>query len=172
LAATARQDVAFLGDMTTPSGLPPDQNAYILNLKNDATGYLDGLALIDANGRPLDDGNPSAVAHLVNHSKEMENVEVLSFSWENVLAEHVDFVGDESFPDSCYYRIPNVARFDGAPRFMDDSEMVYYEANVVTSVCGAVFCATIEIAAGVELFLDYGLLPPLPSWAENFYDAT
>jgi len=205
-AANTRDDeaVVFLGGWSTPSGIEPDTNAYILNLKTKTTtaattttttasislngGYLDGLALEACDRRRLD-ANPSAVAHLVNHSTTNDNVEVVAFDWSSVLPMKNDDnddtkkdntrrkgvvgVGGE---DEYYYGLPNVARFDGAPRYMDGSEVVHYQKKVEVehsdcqNVCGAVFCASVDIEAGEELFLDYGLVPPIPSWAVDFYD--
>ena len=183
----------FLGSWTTPSGVDPDTNAYILNLTTTTKasalsgGYLDGLALQACDRRRLD-ANPSAVAHMVNHHSTNHNVEVVAFDWSSVLLMEGDdnddnarrrryVLGDDDGQDEHYYGLPNVARFDGAPRYMDGSEVVHYQkaeeveqSVVCQNVCGAAFCASNDIEAGEELFLDYGLVPPIPSWAIVFYD--
>jgi len=165
--------VVYLGGLITPSGVAADENAYILNLKTANGGYLDASAMRDEKGRPLGDENPSAVAHLVNHSSVCDNVEVLPFSWGQVLWDwDCDICTDDRLeePDA-YYGIPNVARFDRAPHYAEGSEVLYYNGDVsLRSVCGAAFCSKSEIDEGDELFLDYGLVPPIPTWAAGFYN--
>lgn len=66
----------YLANQITPSGSPPCENAYILNLHSIGGGYLDGAAL--RVGNRILDANPNACAHFVNHSVKRANVNVLS----------------------------------------------------------------------------------------------
>jgi len=162
-------NAVFLGHKTTPSKVLPEENAYILNLKDvPAGGYIDALALENEGTQRLD-ANPSACAHLVNHSKDDANTEVVSFVWADVIP-----LGNSSNMENQSHSIPNVLRSDEAPRYVDGNEMFYYESDEEVSLtninnCGAVFCAKFDIPAGQELLLDYDLRPPLPPWAANWY---
>lgn len=174
--------VEFMGHMVTPSGVDQNKNAYILNVHTQMGGYIDALALdVSVNRSRADDDdeltprrrrldeNPSACAHLVNHSSRKANVRVVPFIWVDVLPDYKS--GDDDFFD-----LPNIVRTDGAPRFFQvhGSEMIFYEKGEpsfsVLNVCGAVFCASTDISAGDELLLNYGLRKPLPSWAAQWYD--
>lgn len=142
-------------------------------------GYIDALALEvtvksgiqwkELSRRRLDE-NPTACAHLVNHSGKNANVEVTSFSWADVLPDYES--GDDEFFD-----LPNEARKDGAPRYLQtrNLETLFYENGVekfgVASVCGAAICAIADIDANEELLLDYGFREPLPVWATDWYDS-
>lgn len=145
----------YLGNLSCPSGVKPiESNAYILNLQNTG-GYLDGLAI-----EGLDE-NPNACGHFANHSSKASNVEVVSFWWLDV----VDF----SVEHKDLYDVPNTCRVDGSPWLMRDGEIyVFKEAH---SCAGAAFQTTREIMEGEEIYLDYGLTHPLPSWARDWYDA-
>jgi hypothetical protein len=185
--------IEFLGHIITPSGIPADNNAYILNLQTPTGGYIDGMALAIMDGisktvhvskstndcaytprtiRSLDE-NPSCRAHLVNHSKARSNVEIIPFSWVDVAPSMDDILDHQSMFD-----LPNVIRQDGAPRYFLNSEIVYYATTTDTAtsssrignVCGAVLCATKDIEQDRELFLDYGLELPLPPWAAHWYE--
>ena len=148
-------DAVYLGMESLPSRvIPTETNAYIMNLKS-IGGYIDGMAtqsLLE---------NPSACAHLVNHS-ENANVEVISFWWSDVLDEiaDTDMMG--------MYDIPNSSRSDNTPWFYFDNRIEYYSGK--TRCAGAVFCALSDIQQNEELYLDYGLKNPLPPWAEGWYN--
>jgi hypothetical protein len=156
-------EVEFLGSLTTPSGIPTEENAYVLNLA-ETGGYIDGRALLDPDGRRLDE-NPSACGHLLNHNVDQANVRVVSFLWKDLLE------GTPAVDSKEYFSLPNVVRSDGALRYRLGSEMVYYHNKDSPACAGAVFCATTNIKTGQEFFLDYGLLQrPLPSWASDWYE--
>jgi hypothetical protein len=182
----------FVGHHTTPSGVSTDQNAYILNIHSPGGGYIDGMALTICKNQSIQigeakqesksptttkrclDDNPSCCAHLINHSKNLCNVHIISFSWSDVLSSISNADYKESFFD-----LPNVSRLDGSPRYILNSDIVYYmkkckgsTASNLDSVCGAVACATRSIEQNNELFLDYGLQVPLPSWAVHWYGAS
>lgn len=150
-------NTVFLGSTSLPSGVdPPESNAYIMNLR-DVGGYIDGLATAGL----VDDNNPHAVAHLVNHSSQVPSVKVVSFWWHEIL--HKTCNEDKE----SLYNIPNKRRCDGTPWFFHHNEMKYHQE---TSPCaGAVFCALRDLAENEEIFLDYGLQEPLPQWAEAWY---
>jgi hypothetical protein len=95
----------YLANGVPPSGIPFDENAYALNLQ-DCGGYLDGCALTGYNdGRRLDDSNPSACGHLVNHCYSHPNVEVISFVWDDI---------DVSSASGSMHLLPNCFRADGS----------------------------------------------------------
>lgn len=160
----AFSDATYFGNTILPSGVvPPEMNAYILNLKS-VGGFLDGLATTTEMTQ-----NPAACAQLVNHNRDRCNVHVISFWWHDVL----DCQTSESSwgtGDAVFYAIPNRRRCDGAPWFFHREHMIYYNEKERTTPCaGAVFCASRDID-DEELFLDYGLQQPLPPWAEGWYD--
>jgi len=175
--------VHFLGDQLTPSGLVPEDNAYVLNVKTEQGGYLDGLALYDGGDAPASDNrrldeNPSACAHLVNHSVRRANVTVSFFCWENIIMGNVDALvsqdGDD-IDDSRYYRPPNVVRSDGFPWFCAGDRIVRYgdgnrKGSGRTNCCGAVLLAKRNLRPSEELLLDYSLRRPLPQWARSWYE--
>lgn len=157
-----------------------DDNEYVLNL-NDIGGY------IDANNheyRGADDleYNHGAVGHLVNHGKgEQANVDVLSFHWNQLLNKDVM---DQIKSDSLH-NIPNTMRNDGTAWFLDSrtGEINYFHESNGTkvkmeSICynntipiaGAVLYASKKIKEGQELFLNYKLKPPYPSWARDWIE--
>lgn len=140
-----REGVVLRDGHVTPSGLDPRDNAYLLNLS--VGGYLDGRALVGADGRKLD-ACPHSCAHLVNHAAAAANVEAHSFLWD-----HDE--DDDNIPP--WYFDP-----------MAQSTVVY--DGSLGRTAGAVFLATRDLDAGDELLLDYQLVPPLPDWASDWYD--
>jgi hypothetical protein len=158
----ANDSLVYLGNNVAPSGLVPDENAYILNLHHVGGGYLDGLALTTEDRR-LDE-NPSACGHCINHSSSQANVQVLSFAWSDVLD------GDNEFDQENTYPLPNIVRADGSPRYLDTYADTIVGCSGMGPNAGAAFCAEDNIEAGDELLLNYGLLSPLPSWAADWYE--
>jgi hypothetical protein len=158
----ANESLVYLGNNVAPSGVVPDENAYILNLQHVGGGYLDGLALTTED-RKLDE-NPSACGHYINHSSNQANVQVLSFAWSDVLNE------DNEFDQEHLYPLPNSVRADGSPRYLDTYADTIVECGGAGPNAGAAFCAKDNIEAGDELLLNYGLLSPLPSWAADWYE--
>jgi hypothetical protein len=88
------QPCPILGNQSTPSGIEPEENQYLLNVDTLYGGYLDGhpYALLD-----VENNNPSACAQFVNHSKQY-NVERVSFCWDELL----DLAGVKLRPDDIY----------------------------------------------------------------------
>jgi hypothetical protein len=156
----------YLANQITPSGSPPCENAHILNLHSIGGGYLDGAAL--RVGNRILDANPNACAHFVNHSVKRANVNVLSFAWSNVLTPHFK----ASLDKQSLYQIPNEVRSDNSPWYYDagTNEVVLLDGRVGSNF-GAAVRATKPIAVHEELFLDYGVIAPLPAWAKPWYDA-
>jgi hypothetical protein len=153
--------LVYLGNNVTPSGVVPEENAYILNLQHVGGGYLDGLALT-TEGRRLDE-NPSACGHCINHSSTQANVQVISFAWTDVLNEDKD--------KEHLYPLPNTVRSDGSPWYLDSDIDTIVRYKGAGPNAGATFCAKESIEAGDELLLNYGLHPPLASWAVDWYEA-
>lgn len=172
----------YLANMSPPSDCGSDirDNAYILNLSGPG-GYIDGLALGGGRGGEALDCNPSACAHLVNHDAARSNVEVLSFSWPELLgASRGDSAVAVSNEDE-YFRIPNEAREDGTPWYYDAAleEVVSFPKRADgrdaprsrnSGACGAAFVLNKPISEGEELLLDYGLSEPYPPWARGWYE--
>lgn len=155
----------------TPSGKIPDENAYILNLQQ-VGGYLDGEALVGVGGRNLA-ANPSACAHVVNHSSSshLNNVIVEDFHWNDFIVN--DDRNDQHGNDA-FWSIPNERRQDGSPWYiMDEETIVSFVENNGDACCdgvyGAVFIASRDISKGEELFLNYQLNRPYPTWARDWY---
>jgi hypothetical protein len=173
--------LVFMGHLWPPSGVDRDENAYIMKVKHSLDGYIDARALIirvrtsdDENEEPSKrrlDENPSACAHLINHSNSKDNVRAIPFKWADVLPDY-------KFGDKDSFDLPNVARRDGAPHYIlvYGSEMTFYEKGdaslfSVDNIYGVVLCAMLDIDTDEELLLDYGLRKPLPSWASEWYDS-
>lgn len=153
----------YVGNITAPSGGPISHNAYILNLQA-VGGFLDGNALVGNDGRVLDRDSISC-GHLVNHrSTSGANVRVLSFRWD-------------SLPTLDASIIPNDTRCDGAPWYLDGNsgQMVRFDRSSTNNqrdlLCGAALYTCRPVRTGEELYLDYGLKPPYPPWAKDWYDA-
>jgi hypothetical protein len=114
------------------------------------------------------DENPSACGHFMNHSPK-PNTTLYPFAWSEVYPNY------HAGADDTMYDLPNVARTDGAPRyiFYQGSEMIFYDVDEsqfkVKDVCGAIICANTDIDVGQEVFRDYGLEAPYPPWADNWY---
>jgi hypothetical protein len=172
-----------LAGQWTPSGVHPQQNAYLLNLK-DVGGYLDGLATVSHPGSqktktssppPPAEDNPSACGHMVNHNPGRHaNVKVVSFFWKNVLDcdNELPRMTEQSMKDR--YSLPNQMRSDKFPWYYDpiDDKVVY--GNDVScgneeNVCGAAMIVQKPIPIGDELYLDYELQQPYPDWAKDWY---
>jgi hypothetical protein len=176
LASDANK-VRYLGSQTTPSGSKPRDNGYLLQLHCVNGGYLDGNPVL-FEGLPLQDNNPSACGHFVNHSIENANVAVMSFPWSLL-----DEVNDGPLPklswegSDLYYPVPNTNRSDGSPWYeVDDGwcREQHFPTNQESALqsaqcCGAVLYATTNIPAGNELFLHYQLRKPYPRWAQDWY---
>jgi SET domain-containing protein len=113
----------------------------------------------------------------VNHRQgEEANVNVLSFYWNHVLKDN--------FKESdLLYDIPNTVRNDGSAWFLDSrtGEIYYFRESKATKdktdsmnynntipIAGAVFYANKTIKEGQELFLDYKMKPPYPTWARDW----
>jgi hypothetical protein len=152
----ALSDAVYLGRESLPSQVDPSENDKIVNLQGTTGGYIDGHELVTNNLTQ----NPLACAHLVNHSRIVNNVEIKSFWWHNVMDRHID--------PTYFYLLPNRRRSDGCPWFSHNNEIVTFDCEE-TPCAGAVFAATRDIEVGEEILLDYGLKDPLPSWAQEWY---
>jgi len=150
-------EYVYLGTKTTPSGVIPEDNTFILNVKTRSGGYLDGLAVEDEQGRRLDE-NPSACGHLINNSKQQANVGVRSIYWNDIIAEDA---GAE------HYRLPNVLRSDGAPWYLNGKAIVHFDGTGVN--CGAAFTVKSNVEEGQELLFDNELVSPVPTSAAGWY---
>jgi hypothetical protein len=141
-----------LKNATTPSDLPPDDNANIITLHLSGSRYLDGLAS--------------------TYSTARSNVEVLSFTWADVFSDVDNHPAEEgpSGIDLLYYPPPTTVGKHGSQRYLDTpiGELVHCAGPNA----GAVFVASADLAAGDEILLDYGLQYPLPSWAFEWYEET
>lgn len=168
----------FFGKGVTPSGVDADENAYILNVQVNQGGYLDGKALTLSNQegsssttdglshrRRLDE-NPHACGQLVNHSSGHANVDVKSFVW-NPLLDKLVREGYSLNDEEDFYPVPNAVRADGLPRYIIQNSVVCH--NGTGPNCGAVLYARHTIQRDQELFFDYKLRDPLPSWAKDWY---
>lgn len=132
----------YLATEWPPSEVPPQQNEYILNID----GYLDGLTAPEKVEAP-------AVGHLVNHSSQSANVEIISFVWP-----FENNINTMRLPDNApwYYYQGNVVRFT--------------EENTSTFVRGAALSTLCWIDCDEELLLNYKLKHPLPAWARLWYE--
>lgn len=166
--AIAGDDIIYLGNELPPSAVPPEENAYIMNLR-EVGGYIDGLALKSSNGSCSEDKNPSACAHKINHSQNA-NVVMIPFQWADVTTMVV--CRKEYFP------LPNSIRADHSPWFFDGrtNEVQTFEVTTENDykhlLCGAAICSIRSLQPGEEILLDYGLKPPYPAWASGWYDKT
>ena len=177
----------YLADRTTPSGLAPEVNPYILNLTAVGGGYLDGLITTGdtATARtttttvePTTD--PTAMpccGHLINHDSSKPNINVVSFVWNDVLQLESNDDDENRWNTEL---IPNRRRSDGSPWYYDGREerVVHFASQPPSStlrtphegiVCGAAMVSIKDIETHQELLLDYGLHPPYPSWARDWY---
>ena len=156
----------FLANITSPSGSLMDENAYILNLQQPFGGFIDGDAL-EVSYRM--DENPSACGHLINHSSQHANMDVINFRWDVVLS------GMAPGNEHAFYRLPNVARCDGSAWYFDSlmNKVVYFDdvqnSRNESSLSGSVIYATRELNPGDELLLNYRLKFPYPKWAKHWY---
>jgi hypothetical protein len=191
--------VDLLGHHSTPSGIPIEKNAYILNIQTPEGGYIDGMALDLIEGRHVSireytlshtsfhaqvksrlDTNPSCCGHRVNHSKMNQNIKILPFLWTNVLLpvkNNTGYINERiTYNKKDLSCLPNMMRQDGAPRYMYNGDVIRYASindkiSRVDNVYGAVLYATKNIGPNQELLLDYGLSQtPLPKWAESWYN--
>jgi hypothetical protein len=184
--ASILPEESYLANRISPSGLPVEENAYILNLQT-VGGYLDGncrkvstASFIDSTNknqaqynnvlsmeRNLDE-NPSACGHLVNHSSDAFNVAFESFLWNDSIL---------GYNDECekYYKIPNAIRQDGSPWYFDGERIVYFERldektfRNYTPLGGAVLVTQRDVEQNEELLVDYKLKRPYPKWAKDWY---
>jgi hypothetical protein len=161
----------YLANGIPPSGIPFQQNAYVMNLQ-DCGGYIDGCALTSLyDGRQLD-ANPSACGHLVNHCYSRPNVELISFVWDDVDS-------GRSSASSSSMPLPNCFRGGGGPWYYDSFEQKIVRFPYVKSrldetnwshlLCGAALALSKPVEYGDELMLDYGLRAPYPEWAFEWY---
>ena len=121
------------------------------------------------------DENPAACGHFMNHSPTA-NSTLYTFAWEDVYPQYRPGVWNDESKDT--YDLPNIARADGAARYVIyiGSDMIFYPVNElrfqVKDVCGAVICANQDIGKGQEVFRDYELQEPYPQWARDWYVAS
>jgi hypothetical protein len=184
--------VVYLGNMTTPSGIEPELNEYLMNVKTPSGGYIDGMAINDISLSSNDvekgpkwrcrlDENPSACAHLVNHSISDDNVLAISFDWDDIILDNNN--NQKRVQNNCtssnhndygiFYSLPTIVRSDQTPRYIvsGTGETVTYNGDGPN--CCVVFVAKHDIdQAGTELLLNYGLQPPYPTWAESWYSSS
>lgn len=171
--------VYLANDFPPPSGVPNDENAYILNL-SPLGGYADGMALeIDDEAatasRCLDD-NPSACGHKINHSSRDANITLVPFYWKDVFAAACKN-NEEEKDGEPLFELPNVLRTDSSPWYFDGTtNQVCYFTDCHDTQHLLVGAAACPIAAplepGQELFLNYSLKrnPEYPSWARDWYE--
>ena len=168
--AAESDETVNLADKESPSGGDIQSNPYILNL-NIQGGYIDGSALVGADGRRLDD-NPSACGNMINHHSTAANVDWMPIHWNEVL-------DDLGYQDKHEMPPPNEVRTDGSPWYYDGfSEKVVLFPSFVdddesskTLLYGAAFYAKRDLENGEEILLDYKLKgPPYPAWAEDWYE--
>jgi hypothetical protein len=121
------------------------------------------------------DENPAACGHFMNHSPR-PNSTLYTFAWEDVYPEYRPGTWNDESKDT--YDLPNVARADGAARYIIyiGSDMIFYPVDEmrfqVKDVCGAVMCASEDIETGKEVLRDYELQEPYPQWATSWYVAS
>ena len=146
--------IEFLGHHSTPSGIPIEKNAYILNIQTAAGGYIDGMALeiIDGQHVPISedsyshklyhaqvktrlDSNPSCCGHMINHSLRHQNVQIIPFLWSDVIEPVHNSLGYDHNLAPVYTKtkktqpvssIPNTMRQDGAPRYLFNGDVIHY----------------------------------------------
>ena len=168
----------YLASLSPPSnyGTDIELNAYVMNV--DSGGYIDGAALAsqyDVGDSTALDVNPSACGHLVNHDAAENNVEVYSFTWEDIITTTTE---EDASTQSEFYSIPNELRADGTPWYYDTvvDKLVSFECNDEQSfvsqkmICGVALVLTKPVCQGDELLLDYGLKEPYPFWAKDWYN--
>lgn len=121
------------------------------------------------------DENPAACGHFMNHSPT-PNSTVYTFAWEDVYPKYRPGTWNDT--SKATYDLPNIARTDGAPRYIMyvGSEMIFYPVDEmrfqVKDVCGAVICANHDMETGQEVLRDYELQQPYPQWAIDWYVAS
>ena len=194
-------EIEFLGHNSTPSGIPIEKNAYILNIQTVAGGYIDGMALEVNEGRHIPireysysnklyhpqvkgrlDSNPSCCGHMINHSIRHQNVQILPFLWSDVIEpvyHNCEYINDLApvHIKKTLSSLPNLMRQDGAPRYLFNGDVIHYatreayKMSCINNVHGAVIYSTKHIGPDQELFLDYKLKKPLPLWAASWYDS-
>lgn len=188
----------FLGSSTSPSGIDPEINEYLINVGATigSGGYIDGLALQvmdddkyhDNNNHRRLDENPSACGHYINHSSLSDNVIPISFVWSDICSQKylskplaLNRITSNDDIDALFFKLPNVIRSDNSPRYhicidywndpsIDDESTVYYTGEGEN--CGIVFCAKQDIEPNTELFFNYRLGSPPPLWAKDWYNFT
>jgi hypothetical protein len=193
-------EIEFLGHNSTPSGIPIEKNAYILNIQTPAAGYIDGMALEIIEGRHIPireysyshklyhpqvkwrlDSNPSCCGHMINHSIRHQNVRILPFLWSDVVEpvyNHRGYLYNSApvYAKKALSSLPNIMRQDGEPRYLFNGDVIHYatrgcKISRINNVYGAVIYAAKHIGPDQELFLDYKLKKPLPTWAASWYDS-
>lgn len=151
-------DAIYMGNEVTPSGIPPEKNAYILNIRLPHGGYIDGAALEDLPSGVAE--NPLYSGHLINHSSLKANQAMLPFVWGPIL--------DQESLQHTRFDLPNKRRCDGSPWYSLDGKLHCFDSRM-GPVCGGVFVSTKRVEEGEELLFNYGLHPPLPEWAKPWY---
>lgn len=148
-----------------------EENAYVMNLQ-DVGGYIIGdVDQINSDGnQDTIDSIEYASGHLVNHpSKQLDqsaNVRILSFLWDDILEEDIE--------DENLHQIPTHVRTDGSAWYLDPNEgsITHFSEKQhsvnQTKLAGAVLYAEKDIETNQELFLDYQLQSPFPSWAKDW----
>ena len=155
---------------------PPDDGSLLDNSNNDDNKNGDQF---NSQRRMLLDENPSACGHKVNHSTRRANVSVIPFFWKDVFPENEP---KDGFKTSY---LPNILRNDGSPWYHDgyNNTIRYFSAasaqeKIIVQpqqhssfllCCGAAICSLRTLQPGEEIFLDYGLRRPYPSWARDWY---
>lgn len=131
----------------SPSGIPLEDNAYILNLRDDinCSGYIDGMYNVGDEANK----NPSACGHLINHASDGKaNVKIKSFLWKDIFtgsksgqeSDHdkinktkkIDKKGDDRIGGNRLrkmFGIPNTLRSDGCAWYYDsfENKVVYFD---------------------------------------------
>jgi hypothetical protein len=121
------------------------------------------------------DENPAACGHFMNHSPTPNSI-LYSFAWDDVYPQYRPGKWNDESKDT--YDLPNIARADGALRYIYHigSNMTFYPVDELQfqtkDVCGAVICASEDIEVGQEVFRDYELQEPFPQWAKDWYVAS
>jgi len=169
--------VYLANELTPPSGIPSNENAYILNVSQ-VGGYIDGMALYCPQQQRRFDENPSACARKINHSSREANTVFVPFYWKDVIRGVRGGDHSHTLPhkqqEQCF-TIPNAMRRDNSPWYYDNGEIYQIteekarEMNHLLVGAAACMVETTIVEPGEELFLNYSLKrnPDLPSWAKS-----
>ena len=174
--ATQESASCYLGNRVAPNGQTIEENAYILNLQ-DVGGYIDGSESVGSTEHYDNDDDPFVCAHLVNHHANCNNVTVVSFRWDDVLRLTKGVDSDNCHKTGMQQQhpcaLPNKTRTnDDSAWYLDgQTGTIVTFRDCTAPVCGAAFVARHDLEQGQELYLDYGLHPPYPTWAKDWYEA-